>query len=151
MPPCGTRSGAPRLPSALSSRIDDLHREVDASDRRTIEHHAADREACAVQFAIATKERLSTMHAFEAIDLLELVTVTGGEDNGSGTFGPGAGGNRTRAEGELSVTTPVGVQVTGRGTYEQARTDYGACLDKLPSNPTADQIGACNSLLAGGR
>jgi hypothetical protein len=101
-----------------------------------------------VHDASSTNERLKTMHAFETIDVLALVTVTGGDDSGGGgtAFGPGAGSNRTRAEGELSVTTPVGVQVTGRGTFEQARTDYGACLDKLPSNPTSDQLAACNQI-----
>jgi hypothetical protein len=89
------------------------------------------------------------MHAFEAIDVLELVTVTGGEDTGSGTFGPGAGPNRTRASGDLQVKTPVGLEVRGNGTYESSRTNYGACLDKLPSNPTAEQMAGCNALAGG--
>ena len=87
------------------------------------------------------------MHAFEAIDLLELVTVTGGED--SGTFGAGAGANRTRASGNLSVKTPVGLDVSGTGTYETARNNYGSCLDKLPSNPTTAPLEACAKLAGG--
>ncbi|HEY0477986.1 MAG TPA: hypothetical protein VGD37_10705 [Kofleriaceae bacterium] len=88
------------------------------------------------------------MHAFEAIDVLELVTVTGGED--SGTFSTGAGPNRTRASGNLQVKTPVGLDVSGTGTYESARSNYGACLDKLPSNPTTQQLDTC-ARLAGGQ
>ncbi|HMG24319.1 MAG TPA: hypothetical protein VK607_23450 [Kofleriaceae bacterium] len=87
------------------------------------------------------------MYAFEAIDLIELITVTGGED--TGTFGPGAGANRTKISGDLKVKTPLGIEASGNGTYETARNNYGTCMDKLPSNPTAEQLDVCAKLAGG--
>lgn len=85
------------------------------------------------------------MQAFEAIDLLELVTVTGGED--TGTFGPGAGPNRIDAEGNLSVKTPVGIDVSGSGKYQQSQSDYAYCVSHSP----ADKISQCLPLANGGQ
>jgi hypothetical protein len=87
------------------------------------------------------------MQAFEAIELRELVTVTGGgEGQDTGTFGPGAGPNRVHANGDLKVKTPLGLELSGNGTYDSARSDFGACLDKLPANPTDKQLELCAGL-----
>ena len=89
------------------------------------------------------------MQTFESIDLLALVTVTGGDgsnDANSGIFGPGAGANRTRAAGDVKVKTPLGLEVSGNGSYETARDKYGTCMDKLPANPTDKQLEICAGL-----
>ena len=88
------------------------------------------------------------MHAFESIDLLALVTVTGGGDgDNSGIFGPGAGANRDRIAGDLKAKLPaLGIEASGAGSYETARDAYGKCLDKLPSNPTDKQLEICSGL-----
>jgi hypothetical protein len=99
-----------------------------------------------VQFGLVTKE--ASMHAFESIDLLALVTVTGGGDgDNSGIFGPGAGANRDRIAGDLKAKLPaLGIEASGAGSYETARDAYGKCLDKLPSNPTDKQLEICSGL-----
>jgi len=85
------------------------------------------------------------MTAFESITALELVTVTGGED--AGTFGPGAGPNRTKAQGQLSVDTPVGLKVSGTGTYESAQSNYATCMSSQPKGTSgADMAKNCNPL-----
>ena len=87
------------------------------------------------------------MHAFESIDLLALVTVTGGEGENSGIFGPGAGANRDRVAGDLKAKLPaLGIEASGSGSYETARDAYGKCLDKLPANPTDKQLEICSGL-----
>jgi hypothetical protein len=61
------------------------------------------------------------MNELTTIDLTTLDTVSGGE------LGP----NQTRAAGELSVQTPMGVNVSGKGEYQSNRTDYAQCLDMV--------------------
>jgi hypothetical protein len=83
------------------------------------------------------------MHTLQAIDLFELMTVTGGSD----TFGPGAGPNRMRAEGEIDVKTPLGVNVTGKGTFEEARSNYATCMANQPNGTSGEQMARnCNPL-----
>jgi hypothetical protein len=85
------------------------------------------------------------MSNFIHLDLVSLITVTGGED--TGTFGPGAGPNRTKAEGQLSVETPVGIKVTGNGKYESAESNYGLCMSKQPKGTSGEQMAKnCNPL-----
>jgi len=140
------RCAAWRLHSPTA--IDKLAIAVDATARPTRESRSRAHGARSVHFGSPTKE--SPMHAFEAIDLFELVTVTGGEDpapGGTDIFGPGAGANRTDARGDLKVKTPVGLEISGNGSYSTARDAYGTCMDKLPSNPTNEQLEICGKLL----
>lgn len=86
------------------------------------------------------------MHTLQAIDVLALVTVTGGAGEGD-TFGPGAGPNRMKAEGEINVQTPVGVNVTGKGKYEEALSNYATCMRNQPKGTSGEQMAKnCNPL-----
>jgi len=91
------------------------------------------------------------MQTFEAIDLSSLVTVTGGaekgESNAGGLFTNGAGrAKRVYARGRVTVDPKIGLKVTGEGEYAHALSPYGVCMDKLPDNPTTEQIEACGKL-----
>jgi hypothetical protein len=85
MAPCGTTPAGRRCRGGVSSAIDGLRLEVDAGrgDGRRRHRQPPDRAQSVPGYAACTshrhlKERL-TMHAFDAIDILELVTVTGGD------------------------------------------------------------------------
>ena len=67
-----------------------------------------------------------------SIDPQLLATVTGGADDGSTTFGPGAGPNRFRAQGQLEGSA-YGVTIKGQGSVETARTNYATCIDAARS------------------
>ncbi len=64
------------------------------------------------------------MHALDLIDPQTLTAVTGGAD----TFGPGAGPNRFRAEGQVEGSG-YGFSVKGQGNVETAKTNYAVCMD----------------------
>lgn len=82
------------------------------------------------------------MHTFEAIDLLELVTVTGGED----LFANGAGPNRTEISGEIKGKTPL-VDFSGTGTYKKAESNYATCMSSQPAGTSGEQMAKnCNPL-----
>ena len=84
---------------------------------------------------------------FVTIDLLALDAVTGGEDTGTGTFGPGAGPNRFSAQGQLTGSG-YGFNLSGQGSVQTAKTNYAACLDKAQ---TPDMIKACAPLATPGQ
>jgi hypothetical protein len=67
------------------------------------------------------------MHAFEAIDVLELVTVTGGEGDA-----PATNTESTSANGNLGVTVK-GTQVGLQGGYESktTKTDPAQCAQDI--------------------
>lgn len=67
------------------------------------------------------------MHAFEAIDLLELVTVTGGAGDP-----PAANTEETSANGNLGVTYK-GTQVGLQGSYDSKtiKTDPAQCAQDV--------------------
>jgi|KBSMisStaDraftv2_1062788.scaffolds.fasta_scaffold1865857_1 hypothetical protein len=71
------------------------------------------------------------MHALEAIDLLELVTVTGGAD-GDPPPTPNTNREQTTANGNLGVTykgTQVGLQ--GGYSNETVKTDPAQCAQDV--------------------
>lgn len=83
------------------------------------------------------------MHAFEAIDSLELVTVTGGADGD--TPAPATNREETSANGNIGVTvkgTQVGVQ--GGYSSETVKTDPAQCAQDIrrAGGTTADIL-AC--------
>jgi len=80
-----------------------------------------------------------------SIAISELQDVTGGADDG--TFSPGAGPNRFKAEGNIKGNG-YGVSVEGQGRVETARTNYGACMDKAT---TPEQMKACLPLATPGQ
>jgi hypothetical protein len=76
------------------------------------------------------EERLTTMHAFETIDTLELVTVTGGAEGDPPT--PNTNREQTTANGNLGVTykgTQVGLQ--GGYSSETVKTDPAQCAQDV--------------------
>ena len=76
------------------------------------------------------RKRLTTMHAFEAIDTLELVTVTGGAEGDPAT--PDTNREQTTANGNLGVTykgTQVGLQ--GGYSSETVKTDPAQCAQDV--------------------
>jgi hypothetical protein len=68
------------------------------------------------------------MHAFEAIDVLELVTVTGGADGDP----PANNTEETSANGNLGVTVR-GAQIGLQGGYDSktAKTDPAQCAQDV--------------------
>lgn len=65
------------------------------------------------------------MSQLEVIDLSLLSHATGGA---------GEGPNQTRVEGEISVKTPVGIQASGKGSYQSSETDYARCIGIAANN-----------------
>ena len=93
------------------------------------------------------------MQALEAIDLSALVTVTGGKDQdipanaAAGMFQNGAGrARRTYVRGRFTIDPKVGIKVSGEGEYGNAQSPYAVCMDKLPDNPTTEQLAECGKL-----
>ena len=95
------------------------------------------------------------MQALETIDLSALVTVTGGKDPATaipenaagGMFQNGAGrAKRTYIRGKFNIDPKLGIKVSGEGEYGHALSPYGACLEKLPDNPTTEQLAECGKL-----
>jgi len=81
------------------------------------------------------------MHAFEAIDSLELVTVTGGADGDT----PPLNTEETNGSGNIGVTYK-GTQVGVQGSYDSktAKTDPAQCAqDVRRAGGTTADILAC--------
>jgi len=70
-------------------------------------------------------------NAFEAIDLVTLAHVTGGESSS---------GSATQVAGNVGVTVPTAagdVQVGVQASYDQQKSAYVHCIDKVTSLPGA--------------
>lgn len=88
------------------------------------------------------------MNTFQSIDLLALVTVTGGADDGGGAdiFSGGAGPNRTEVQGEIHGKTPM-VDFGGSGSYRSTQSDYATCMSAQPPGTSGEQMAKnCNPL-----
>lgn len=60
-------------------------------------------------------------NSLPSIDLSLLELASGGN-------GDGGGPNQTSISGTISGRTPVGVEVSGQGSYQSRETDYARCL-----------------------
>jgi len=87
------------------------------------------------------------MNAFQTIDFLALVTVTGGaDDGGSDIFANGAGPNRTEIKGEIHGKTPL-VDFGGSGSYQSTQSNYATCMSAQPPGTSGEQMAKnCNPL-----
>lgn len=89
--------------------------------------------------------------SFQTISFDALVTVTGGADDGSGIFSPGAGPNRTEITGEIHGKTPL-VEFGGSGSYKKAESNYATCMAAQPPGTSGEQMAKnCNPLATPGQ
>ena len=67
---------------------------------------------------------------FQSIDHVTLAHVCGGQDNGASRGGDGNVG--------ITVPTDAGnIQIGMQGTYEEKKSAYVACIDKVAAMPGA--------------
>ena len=65
------------------------------------------------------------MSVLPTIDLSLLSRATGGA---------GQGPNQTTIEGDIKVKTPVGIEASGKGSYQSSETDYARCVGLAAAN-----------------
>ncbi|HRC55056.1 MAG: hypothetical protein IPI49_21240 [Myxococcales bacterium] len=65
------------------------------------------------------------MSVLPTIDLSLLSRASGGN---------GEGANRTVIEGDIKVKTPLGIEASGKGSYQSSETNYARCVGLAAAN-----------------